>query len=585
MSRGGLRSPWNAATAREGHIGRNVRGAGPTHAEPAETLQRAMTGSRAVPTQEQGDIGAATIPLDVLGAALASAEDAVILLGEDRLLYANQSAASVLEIPDPAGLIGRPWLEFFKIDQQRHLRQHVLPEFEESGRFRGEVTAVTASGRTIYLEVTLTLVEGTGVLVIGRDTSDRQRRDRRRQRLWKRLFIAEREQVVSHFAASIVHDLNNLMAIIRGSALLMRHAMAETDEGREHADRIAEACVQAAGVLDELTRRATRRPEAATIDLRDSLQEALDLMRTAIGPRVVLLARLPKAPLLAEARGTAFVEVALTLLANAGDMLPGGTGRIEVELAEMSGAAALKSGPIAAGRLSEHLRYGHLIVMDTGRGVPPDLAERLLDAFFTSTEEDSSLLGLAVICRIAEAAGGAIRLGNRPGGGAVLEVFWPLLDEEEASSPSIDAAGLEGKAVVVVDDEPTVAQLIAASLEAAGAIVATCTDPREALAAVEEDEGALSLLVTDHDMPGMNGQELARRCRTARPGLPILLCTAVMNDLRGVRIDRTLFAAILRKPFDPAEVVAHAADAIARTGGGSARRDEDTDRGRPPSGA
>lgn len=501
---------------------------------------------------------------DWLGAAMSATSDGVMLVDEERLLFANRSAAAMFGYGEPSEIVGCRWRDFFTIDQQRHLRHHVLPDYEASGAFRGDIAATDRNGRTVDAEITLTRVEGRGTLVIGRDNSERRRLERQRKQLLKTLFFAEREQAVSHFAAKVAHDFNNVMAVIMGSALLMRRSLGDNAEAVQYADRIAEACGQANVMLTELTNSSTQTADATPVDLREALQEAADLLRTAVGPRVVLLVSLPDRPILAEARGTAFSEVALTLVTNAGDMLPGGKGRIELALSELSGEAAAAGAAPAVGAIVAGLRYGRLTVSDTGSGLPAEQAEHLFDAFFTSKDEAGDMLGLAIVARLVDAAGGAIRVGQRPGEGSIFEVFWPLHDHAPALERPAAATDLDGRTILVVDDEEAIAQLVAKALEHAGAAVGVCTDPREALAAIDDDPAAWSLLVTDYDMPGLDGAELTRRARALRAGLPVLLCTAVTAALRGPQMDRGLFDGIVAKPFTPGELVDAAAAAIVR---------------------
>jgi CheY-like chemotaxis protein len=113
----------------------------------------------------------------------------------------------------------------------------------------------------------------------------------------------------------------------------------------------------------------------------------------------------------------------------------------------------------------------------------------------------------------------------------------------------------------VADDDPHMVATLSAVLEAAGAEVGPVQRPRDALAAIREDPDAWSLLVTDYDMPGMTGAELAEAARRLRPGLPVLLCTALPDAARS---HAGLFAAILPKPVSNDRLLAAAAAALAK---------------------
>jgi signal transduction histidine kinase len=98
-------------------------------------------------------------------------------------------------------------------------------------------------------------------------------------------------------------------------------------------------------------------------------------------------------------------ELFLNLLLNAHDATPTG-GAIEVDLA----------------RTDSHVT---LTVADTGPGISPELLERIFEPFFT-TKPRGSGLGLAISAGIAQAHGARLRAHNRPAGGAVFMVEFPL---------------------------------------------------------------------------------------------------------------------------------------------------------------
>jgi CheY-like chemotaxis protein len=121
---------------------------------------------------------------------------------------------------------------------------------------------------------------------------------------------------------------------------------------------------------------------------------------------------------------------------------------------------------------------------------------------------------------------------------------------------------LDGRTILVVDDQPEVLAVLTAFLEAAGAEVAPATDPADVVEALRDDPGAWDLLVTDFDMPGMTGAELADAARRLVPGLPVILVTA----LAGVAGRHgSAFAAVLGKPVDRDALVSSAEAAILRS--------------------
>jgi CheY-like chemotaxis protein len=121
---------------------------------------------------------------------------------------------------------------------------------------------------------------------------------------------------------------------------------------------------------------------------------------------------------------------------------------------------------------------------------------------------------------------------------------------------------LKGLAVLVVDDNPAVVDVLTELLEGAGAEVGPCLEARDALAAIDEEPEAWSLLITDYDMPGTNGAELAAQARRLRPDLPLLLVTALPEKHRRQDPAFRIFDAIIGKPVTLDALLAGAEAAI-----------------------
>ncbi|MEM9371353.1 MAG: response regulator, partial [Pseudomonadota bacterium] len=174
---------------------------------------------------------------------------------------------------------------------------------------------------------------------------------------------------------------------------------------------------------------------------------------------------------------------------------------------------------------------------------------------------DGTGLGLAVVTSIIKNSGGAVCVESEVGRGTLFEVFWPLEPPQQHENshrplivePEIKNA-LSGRMVLVCDDAELVAQVVAETLELAGAETAICADPRDVLEAIKEDPDVWDLLVTDFDMPGMSGAELATAVREAGSTIPIVLVTALAQHAR----ESSRFDAVLEKPVVSEELIATA---------------------------
>ncbi|MHB8810427.1 MAG: response regulator [Desulfobulbaceae bacterium] len=113
----------------------------------------------------------------------------------------------------------------------------------------------------------------------------------------------------------------------------------------------------------------------------------------------------------------------------------------------------------------------------------------------------------------------------------------------------------KGKRILFIDDEPELAQLGQRLLAKKGYQVSLFTSSLEAFAVFTADPQAFDLVVTDQNMPGLNGIELASRILTIRPEIPILVCTGYSTGFSRWNFRDYGFCDLLVKPYQPAELL------------------------------
>jgi CheY-like chemotaxis protein len=200
-------------------------------------------------------------------------------------------------------------------------------------------------------------------------------------------------------------------------------------------------------------------------------------------------------------------------------------------------------------------------VTDTGTGIAPDVLPKVFDPFFTTKQVDKgSGLGLSQVHGFAHQSGGTVTIESTLGKGTTVTLYLPRLraDAVAASETPVESAG--GGTVLVVDDNPDVADVSAGMLEQLGYEAHKARDAAAALAAVEQH--AFDLVLSDIVMPGaMDGIALARALRERHPGLPVLLVTGYSQAAAEAAPEFT----VMRKPFQLAELSRAAGRMIAES--------------------
>jgi PAS domain S-box-containing protein len=217
------------------------------------------------------------------------------------------------------------------------------------------------------------------------------------------------------------------------------------------------------------------------------------------------------------------------------------------------GHVEMRAEVLAAGEGTQSLR---LAVIDTGVGVPAGEQQRLFEPFVQAAPagrgaDGGTGLGLVISRRLAELMGGTLDMSSAVGQGTTMALVIPVrtaaidllpqptarkiadlrqATERMRSVPSAAEAEAEGTLVLLVDDHPINRMLLEQQLNTLGYATETAHDGEEALG--KWRQGRFGLVLTDCQMPGMTGYELARRIRELEAGAgrrhtPIVACTAM----------------------------------------------------------
>lgn len=321
--------------------------------------------------------------------------------------------------------------------------------------------------------------------------------------------------------AGVVHDANQMLAVITGRAgLLLRRA----PEHREHLEAILLAAADAATMLRRIGGESAPAAGAPAAEVAAVVAEAALLAAPGergwshAGPARAAGAWCLETKLAPGAwvavPAPALREVLVNLLANALAALAGG-GRIVIE--------ATCHGPEC-----------RLTVADDGPGLPVADPEAVFAAGFTTSGRAGRGIGLASCRRLLAAHGATLTAAGSGGPGAVFTIVAPACPPG-AADPVVTAGpaaggstGAGGLQVLVIDDEPAVREMLADVLAELGCGVTTHRDGAGALDAGAP--GAAALALVDCRLPGLDGPAVAARLRERAPGLVVALMTGWDRD-------------------------------------------------------
>ena len=203
-----------------------------------------------------------------------------------------------------------------------------------------------------------------------------------------------------------------------------------------------------------------------------------------------------------------------------------------------------------------------LIVEDTGTGMTEEEQRRVFGAFerlSNAATKDGFGLGLSIVQRIVAMLGGVVRLESEKGKGSCFTVEIPMQTAEEQPEQSRQGYVRQNEAyheVIAIDNDAVLLPMLKEMYAQEGIHCDTCTDAAELIELIRKKE--YSLLLTDLNMPDINGFELLELLRTSNVGnsrdIPVVVTTASGSCSKEELMDRG-FTGCLLKPFSISELM------------------------------
>lgn len=358
----------------------------------------------------------------------------------------------------------------------------------------------------------------------------------------ERLHNAKRLEMLGVLAGGFAHDLNNLLAAIRGQAAMLALEGGASPSTVEALESIQLATTKAKMLTSNmLSLGRPHQTDVRRFSLVAAIEDIARIVRVGLPKSVVLSLDLAGARSLdLEMDPGAFQQAMLNLLLNARDAMPSG-GSLRVS---------------AVGAVDElGAQRARIVVEDSGAGIAPEHLPRIFEPFFTTKPKGVGTgLGLAVVARAVSAAGGRVSVQSDLGHGTRFTLEFPA-HVDTAVAPAEPAPLVGSLRVLLAEDHAMLRAMLGEVLRSQGHAVVECSSGAEALELATDASRPFDVHVLDVVLPSIDGPSVHRRGEAAHARtIPVVF---VSGDPGSV-VDLGAFqrAHLLAKPFDIVDFVA-----------------------------
>lgn len=477
------------------------------------------------------------------GLLLDHASDAIIVTDLDfRIQYWNKSAEKMYgwKLGD---IIGK------SIDNLLSKHQNGIEtrrtEILEKGEWSGELVQQNSTGTEIIVESRQNIiVDSSGapksILHINTNVTEKKKIERQFLR-------AQRMESIGRMASGIAHDLNNILSPILIS--VQRFQDLKIGEEHQHWINMLENNVQRAATMMKQLLMFSRGVDSvhSKTDLKAAIRDVEKIVTSTFPKNITVTCTIEQDlwPVLGDV--TQLHQVLINLCVNARDAMPGG-GQLFIDAENV----VFHQDYIYRFTEAKPGNYILIKVTDTGTGIGQDIMDKIFDPFFTTKDlEKGTGLGLSTVSAIAKSHDGFVNVYSEVGQGSQFKFYIPALscDVEEiiSTEQKIEHDG-KGTTILIVDDEEPILNMLSAVLKDYHYNVLTAVDGIQAIGLFTTNPD-VKLVITDMNMPKMDGETLIRTLHAIRPSLAIIATSGLPEkDIRHEDI-RRMIVSFLMKPY------------------------------------
>ncbi len=476
-----------------------------------------------------------------------SATDGIIVMDlQGTILNANEQACQMHGFSKEA-LIGIH-SSLLEVDEQRYKAADRMRQILAGESLVFETTHFKKDGTRVALEVSakaIPIADEMYIQAFLRDITEKKK-------IQEHLFQSQKMESIGMLAGGIAHDFNNILTAVIGYVATIRKDVGSNQKILSKLSIIENASRKASRLVSQLLGFARKSEfEIVTLNVNDMIADVAKLAERLLDKRIELRIQLGENLPVVEGDFSKLEQVIMNLVVNARDAMPyGGTITVATSALE-TGSGTMDIPPyVRPGS------YVALAVTDTGVGIPEAIQRKIFEPFFTTKERGKGTgLGLAMAYGIVNEHKGYLLVKSVVNAGTTFTILLPASLKPLPAMKRHPSATMRGtETVMLVDDDASVIDVVKESLEASGYKVMATTNPQSALDAFRKMHQDIALVISDIDMPMLDGRELMREMMEVNPAMRFLTMSGYASH--GEEMSENRPDVFLQKPFEPRELLA-----------------------------
>jgi signal transduction histidine kinase len=328
------------------------------------------------------------------------------------------------------------------------------------------------------------------------------------KQLSEQLIHSQKLESIGQLSGGLAHDLNNILSVINGFAMLHQMNTAQTLDQARYIEEICAATERAAQLVKSLMAYSRRQAmNQIHMELNQLMRSIATFISRIVNENIEMEVSLAEQPVIVFVDPVQIEQVMLNLATNARDAMPdGGKLRITIATELIDEVTCTGYEDIKAGS------YATILVSDTGTGMHEDTRRRIFDPYFTTKEVGKGTgLGLSMSMGIITQHGGFIDVRSTPGTGTDFKMFLPLDGTEDVPAETFAAEPDEtpktgSGTILIAEDDLTILEIMEVLLTKAGYRIITAMNGQDAVDKFSAGKNDIQLVISDMVMPLKSGK-------------------------------------------------------------------------------